>query len=217
MADSTLIYALDLVGTASFAFSGVLRGFHRKPDPVGMTVLATATAVGGGMVRDVILDRPASMLADPAYLSVILAAVAVSMLVPGLLRRRRAFFKYFDAVGLGIFSAIGGTLAVEAGLNPLSVLFVAAITGTGGGIIRDVLLREVPLVLYKEVYASAVVAGAAGLVLIRYLGGGVYAGFFTALAVTLVIRVLAIWRNWSLPRFRGQARARWQRGKGLGG
>ena len=194
-------YALDLFGTAAFAFSGVLRGFHRKPDIVGMAILATATALGGGILRDAILGARATMLADPVYLLVILGTVLVSALTPARLRRGEAFFKYCDAVGLGIFSAIGATLALNDGLNALAVVFVAAITGAGGGIVRDVLLGEMPLVLYKEIYISAVAAGALALLAVRGLGGGADLAFLAGMAVTVVIRVLAIWRNWSLPRF----------------
>lgn len=200
MDEPQIIYALDLLGTASFAFSGILRGFHRKPDPVGMAIIAGATALGGGTVRDVILDRPPSMIADPAYLVVILATVGISALFPRLLQREEGFFKYADAAGLGIFSAIGATLAWDKGLNPLAVVFVAALTGAGGGVVRDVLLGEMPLVMYKDIYISAVAAGALALLAVRWAGGGPGAGFVAAMVVTIAIRVLALLRRWSLPR-----------------
>jgi uncharacterized membrane protein YeiH len=198
--DQHIIYALDLIGTAAFALSGAVRGLERKPDFIGITILAGATAVGGGMIRDVVLGHAATMLHDVNYLLVILAAALIGILFPALLRRRKSFLAYFDAVGLGIFSAIGASLAWQAQLNPLAVVFVAAMTGAGGGVIRDILMNEMPMVLYREIYISAVVVGAGVLLLVRYFGGGDAAGFLAAMTVTMLIRILAIRLNWSLPR-----------------
>lgn len=211
--DNSLIYTLDLIGTASFAFSGALRGLDRRPDLVGISMLAGATAVGGGLVRDVALQRPVAMIWQVDYLVVILAAALITYLFPRALSYRESFFKYFDAIGLGIFSAIGAGIAYDMGLshggigwyhgiNPLSVLFIAAITGAGGGVIRDVLLSRMPLVLYKDIYILAVAVGAAGMMLVRVMGAGPDVGFVTAMVITTSIRVLAIWFNWSLPRVR---------------
>ena len=199
--EQQVIYVLDLLGTSSFAFSGVLRGFDRRPDIIGMVILAAATALGGGIIRDMILGQPVAMLRDMNYLLVILGSAAVAFLFPTRLKRREAFFKYFDAFGLGVFSAIGASLAWKGGLNPVSVLFIAGLTGAGGGVIRDVLLGEMPLVLYKEIYILAVAVGAGALMAVEELGGGAGAGFLTAMIVTFVIRALAIRFNWSLPRF----------------
>ena len=198
-----ITYILDLVGTASFAFSGALRVLQKRPDIVGMTVLAGATAIGGSVVRDVILNREVLMLQDIAYPLIILASVFVAFCFPGPLRRNEVFFKYFDAVGLGVFAAIGASIAWQRpGINVVSVLFIAAISGSGGGIIRDVLLNEMPLVLYKEIYVLAVVIGAGAFMLTIKLTGNPTAGFVVGMVVTIGIRTLAIWRNWSLPRLR---------------
>ena len=195
------MYVLDLVGTASFAFSGALRVFHKKPDIVGMTVLAGATAIGGSVVRDVILNREVLMLYDLAYPLIILASVFIAFLFPSSLRRNQTFFKYFDAVGLGVFAAIGADIAWQTpGINIVSVVFIAAISGSGGGVIRDVLLNEMPLVLYKEIYVSAVVVGATAFMITTKLTADPTTGFVVGMAVTIAIRTMAIWRNWSLPR-----------------
>ena len=200
---SNIIYILDLVGTASFAFSGALRVLHKRPDIVGMTVLAGATAIGGSVVRDTILNRQVLILQDMAYPLVILASVFVAFVFPGSLRRNAVFFKYFDAVGLGIFAAIGAGVALQTpGMNVVSVVFIAAISGSGGGIIRDVLLNEMPLVLYKEVYVSAVVIGAIAFIAAVKLTANPTVGFFVGMTVTIAIRTMAIWYNWSLPRLR---------------
>jgi uncharacterized membrane protein YeiH len=116
------------------------------------------------------------------------------------LRRGEAIFQYADGIGLGVFSGIGATMAVDMGLNPLSVLFIAGITGSGGGIIRDVLLGKTPIVLYREIYILPVLAGAVSLQLVRHYGGSIAAGFVCAMIVTIAIRIPAIWFKWSLPR-----------------
>ncbi len=199
-----LLYALDLMGTASFAFSGALRSLQRRPDIVGMIILATATAIGGGIIRDsVLLNRPATTLRDMNYLLVVLGSVLVTALFPGRLLRRERVFLYFDGVGLGVFSAIGAAIAWKEGMNPISVVFAACLTGAGGGVIRDVLLGQMPVVLYREVYVSAVAAGAVAMMIVRALGGGEQAGFLVAMSTTMVLRLLALYYNWSLPRIMG--------------
>lgn len=203
MNTQNIIYVLDLVGVASFAFSGAVRAIRRRPDLVGVTVLAGATAVGGGMIRDALLGRGIGMLHDPFYPAVILASALITFAFPHTLTERETFFKYFDAFGLGIFSAIGATIAMQNNLNFLWVLFIAAITGAGGGVVRDVLLTEMPLVLYKEVYITAVAVGAAALWLGKtHLGLGEIEAFFLGMTITIAIRVTAIYRSWSLPRVR---------------
>ena len=198
-----ITYILDLVGTASFAFSGALRVLHKRPDIVGLRVVAGATAIGGSVVRDVILNREVLMLQDIVYPLIILASVLVAFLFPGTLGRNQVFFKYFDAVGLGVFAAIGARIAWQTpGINVVSVVFIAAISGSGGGIIRDVLLNEMPLVLYKEIYILAVVIGAAAFMLTTKLTSNPTVGFVVGMVVTITIRTLAIWRNWTLPRLR---------------
>ena len=202
-----IIYMLDLLGIASFAFSGALRAIRRRPDLVGITILAGATAIGGGMIRDALLGGGAGMLRDWRYPAVILASALVTAIFPKKLTERETFFKYFDALGLGIFSAIGATIALRSGLGFLWAMFVAGITGAGGGVVRDVLLNEMPLVLYKEVYITAVAIGAAALCIGRqFFGLGELTGFFLGMTITITIRAAAIYRSWSLPRVNLAAR-----------
>ncbi|MEJ2744247.1 MAG: trimeric intracellular cation channel family protein [bacterium] len=202
-----IIRILDLIGIASFAFSGALRAIHRRLDLVGITILAGATAIGGGLIRDALIGGRAGMLRDWRYPAVILASALVSIVFPRKLAEKETFFRYFDAMGLGIFSAIGATIALQSGLGFLWAMSVACISGAGGGVVRDVLLGEVPLVLYREIYITAVIFGAAALwIARRFLGAGELTGFFLGMTITIVIRVVAIWRAWSLPRVNLTAR-----------
>lgn len=195
------LYAIDLFGTASFAVSGAVRAADKRPDFVGMLILAGATAVGGSMFRDIILHRDVVILQDWGYPLVILLSVLFACLFPAALCRREHLFKYFDAVGLGTFSAItANAVWTTPGMNPLSVVFVATFTGCAGGVIRDLLIQKPTLVLSNELYVTPVVIGAIGLMLARRLGAGELAGFAAAMILAMGIRWMAIFWEWRLPR-----------------
>ena len=195
------IYAVDLVGTASFAFSGALRAADRRPDLVGMLILAAATAAGGSVFRDVVLNRDVAMLRDGGYPAVILLATVLTFFFPSSVSRRERLFKYSDAIGLGIFSAFTASAAWQTpGIHPLAVLFVATAAGCAGGVVRDLIIRKDTLVLTNELYVTPMIVGTAALMAVETLGGGRMAGFFTALGVTTLIRLLAIRFDWRLPR-----------------
>jgi uncharacterized membrane protein YeiH len=197
----TIVYSVDLFGTASFAFSGAIRVMDRRPDMVSMLILAGATAVGGSMLRDVVLNRNVVILHDWGYPLVILLRAIVAFAFPGALWRQERYFKYSDAVGLGSFAAITANVAWNTpGINPLSALFVATFTACAGGVIRDVLIQKPSLVLSNEVYVTPVVIGAAGLMLARALDWGEVEGFAVAMTLTTGLRVAAILGNWRLPR-----------------
>ena len=197
-----VIYALDLFGTASFAFSGALRALDRKPDIVGMLLLAAATAIGGSILRDTILDRAPVVFIDQGYSLVIVFSVLVTFFFPLSMLRNAHLFQYFDAVGFGIFSAITANYAWGiAHYHPISVVLIASLSGCAGGIVRDVIIQKPTIVLSNELYLTPVVLGVIGLMLVRYfLGFSEIAGFFTALIITITMRVGAIVNDWRLPR-----------------
>jgi len=196
-----LLHAIDLFGTASFAFSGALRAIDRRPDFVGMVILAGATAVGGGVLRDLILQRQTFILTNGEYPLVIVLSVVITFLFPHSVLRREQAFKYFDAIGLGVFSALtAGALWESPQANPLSILFIATFAGCAGGAIRDLLINKPSLVLENELYVTPVVIGAAGLMAVRSCGGGEMFSFLTAMLLTTGIRFAAIRGDWRLPR-----------------
>ena len=199
---SSLIYSLDLFGTASFAFSGALRAVDRKPDFVGMLILAGATAVGGSIFRDAILDRPAVVFKDPGYAYVILFSVIVTFFFTNFVLKRGKLFQYFDAVGFGIYSAITATYAWGVlGYHPLSVILLASFTGCAGGVVRDLIIQKPTVVLSDELYLTPMIFGTIAMMLSRhFLGFGEIAGFFTAFGITLSLRLGAVIYDWRLPR-----------------
>jgi uncharacterized membrane protein YeiH len=201
MSLATAIYAVDLLGTASFALSGALRAVDRRPDFVGMLILATSAAVGGGVLRDVVLKRDILFLHDVGYPLVVLLAVAAVCLYPFQFARRERTFRYFDAIGLGVFSA--STAAVTwhtPGVNALSVLFVATTTGCAGGVVRDLLIDKPTLVLANELYVTPAILGAGALMIAERCGASEAGSFAVAMLVTTLLRVCAIRFEWRLPR-----------------
>ena len=196
-----LLYLLDLAGTAAFAASGAWAGVRRHMDLFGVLVLGIVTAVGGGTLRDLLLgDIPPFSLKEEIY---IYLAIAASLVVYAYRNRFQAFEKpllYLDAIGLGAFVVIGTTKALDFQLGFLGAVLMGIMTCTAGGIIRDILSNRVPLILCKEIYASACLAGSILLVLLLRMGApDLVAGPLAALTV-ITIRLLAIRYEWSLPR-----------------
>lgn len=199
----TLLYVLDLVGTAAFAASGAWAGIRRQMDLFGVLVLGVVTAIGGGTLRDLLLgDHPTFGLRDETYLYLSLAVALIIF----FWHRKLAFLHhpllYFDAVGLGTFVVIGTSKALAFNLGFLGSVLMGVMTATAGGVVRDVLSNQVPLILQKEVYASACLAGGLLLVLWSHTPLPQPLGALLAALAVISLRLLAIHYNWALPKAR---------------
>jgi len=196
----TVLYFLDLLGTAAFAASGALAGVQRRMDLLGVVVLALVTAVGGGTVRDVLLGSvPPFCFKDENYLYLsIVIALLVFYFHHSLDFLKRPLL-YFDALGLGTFLVIGTgkALAYDAGF--LVAVMMGVTTATAGGVIRDVLSDQVPFILQKEIYATACIFGGILYYILYRLGMNESLVAVIAALVVVIIRVVAIHRHWSLP------------------
>ena len=196
-----ILYILDLIGTAAFAASGAWVGVRKHMDLFGVLVLGVVTAVGGGTLRDLLLgDIPPFSLQDETYIYI---AITVSLVVFANRKRFEAFEKpllYFDAIGLGTFLVIGTTKALEFQMGLLSAVIMGVMTGTAGGILRDVLANQVPLILRREIYASACIAGGVLLVVLEQAGAGRIASVLLAAGTVIALRLLAIRYEWGLPK-----------------
>ena len=196
------LYLLDLFGVAVFAVSGALTAGRKSMDLFGVIVVAVITAIGGGTVRDVLLDeRPIFWIVDPTYLIVILAATAATILYGRFLRPPTVSLLVVDAFGLAVFTFIGAQTAYAAGVPYLIVIVMGAITGSAGGIMRDVLCAEVPLILRREIYATASVAGAIVFVVLQEIGAGPLTSLLP-IATTFILRLAAIRFDLHVPPFR---------------
>jgi len=196
----TLVLVLDLVGTFVFALSGAMMGVRHRLDVFGVVVLSFAAGNAGGMTRDVLIGAvPPAAIADWRYIAVSLLAGVATFYAYRTVWRLQDFVLVFDAAGLAVFAVSGALKAVAFGLNPLAAVLLGTLTGIGGGMLRDVLVREVPTVLRAELYAVAAIAGAAVVV-----GGQLLGLASTPLAVAgamlcFGLRVLALRRGWGLP------------------
>lgn len=197
------LYVLDLLGVAVFAISGALAAGRRRLDLIGVVVLASVTAVGGGTVRDLLLDRhPIFWLADARYLIVIITAALATVV---LVRRTRVpgiTLDIADALGLALFSIAGTQVAERAGLPALSCVLLGAVTGAAGGAIRDVLTAQVPLVLQRgSLYATAAIAGTSLYILLARLEVMRPVPVLVGMAAVAGLRLAAIWWGLQLPVF----------------
>ena len=191
---------LDYAGTAVFAVSGVLAAGRKGLDLLGVLVIAIVTATGGGTVRDLLLDRPPFWFTDTGYLLTVLAATALTALALRWRHPSARWLQIADALGLALFSISGARIAEAAGLPGLIVVVLATITGTFGGLLRDVLCNEIPLLLRPgTIYGTAVIAGATLFVLLQATGVPRNPAALASMALVAALRLVAIARNLTLP------------------
>jgi uncharacterized membrane protein YeiH len=197
---SRLLFVLDLAGTAVFAISGAAVGVRHRLDILGVCVLAFVAGNAGGMLRDVLIGAvPPAAFAGWQHVATSLVAGIVTFFWHPRLERLRTPILLFDAAGLGLFAVSGTQKALAFGLNPFVAALLGMLTGIGGGMLRDVLVREVPIVLREDLYAVAALAGAAVVVAGHLLDLSPAAITITGAALCMGIRLAAIRRGWSLP------------------
>ncbi|MFM4705213.1 trimeric intracellular cation channel family protein [Aeromonas bivalvium] len=198
-----IVYVSDMFGTAVFAFSGVLVAGRLRMDGFGVLVLAAVTAIGGGTIRDMILGAtPVFWVRDTLYIWVILVTALLGMWLAGLPKRLPWYvLPVADAFGLALFTVIGAQKALHFGASGLIAVLMGTMTGVAGGMIRDVLAREIPMVLQKEIYATACILG--GIVYTVALECEVerVLAMFVSMGVVFGLRVAAIYWHLSLPTF----------------
>jgi uncharacterized membrane protein YeiH len=198
-----ILYVLDLFGTAVFAVSGALAAGRRRMDWFGALVIAAVTAIGGGTVRDLILDRhPVFWIQDLRYLGVIGAAGGLTFAYTSVFRAPRQSLEVADAFGLAVFSVVGAKVTLAAGAPPVIVVIMSAVTATVGGMVRDVLCDETPLILRKEIYATAALAGGVLYLGLRLADAGDAVAAAATIAVVSALRLTALRWELHLPSFR---------------
>jgi len=197
----TIIYLLDILGTFVFAVSGASKAVKYKLDYFGILTLAIATGIGGGIIRDLALGKspPVAFSNEIYLLACFLGAVVVILGSRGVIKHRNIVLQA-DAIGLGVFCAGGAAKAASYGLGPIGIIMIATVTACGGGMIRDILVREIPMILERDFYASAVILGSLSLVFLRTFGADESIQLYIATALTTLIRLLAIKYKFRLPK-----------------
>ena len=203
---SPLLLVLDLVGIFFFAISGALVAVRKELDIFGVLVLAGATGLGGGFLRDLLIGAtPPATLEDWRYLLVPVVAGLITFAFHPALGRLEPVVNVFDAAGLGLFCVIGALKALDYGLGPVPAALLGMLTGIGGGMIRDLLAGRVPVVFSSELYATPALAGATWAVVAQSLDQPVAVVALPGVAICFGVRVLALRRDWHAPLPRGPA------------
>lgn len=195
-----MLYWFDLMGVGVFAVSGALAAMRAGLDLFGLLVLAAITAIGGGTLRDLLLNRhPLFWMKDGRYLAVIVLAALLTVfsgpLPPGALQA----LKIADALGLAVFALCGAEIAEDCKLPPVPVLLMGTLTATGGGVVRDLLSGQVPLLLRQDIYATAALAGIALYQLLMRAGLGRNPAFVLGMISVASLRLLSLHYGWQLP------------------
>ncbi|GJE00529.1 trimeric intracellular cation channel family protein [Methylobacterium isbiliense] len=198
----TAATTLDWLGVIVFTVTGALVASRKEMDIVGFAVLGTVTGIGGGTLRDLLLGSPVFWTREPAYLLTCLAVSAAVFFAAHIPQSRYRYLLWLDALGLALFAVAGSERAWQAGVGATVAVAMGVITATVGGIIRDLLGGESPVILSREIYASAALAGAITFVALTAAGGprelAVGAGFL----VGLLVRAASLRFGWALPRYR---------------
>jgi uncharacterized membrane protein YeiH len=197
------ISILDYLGTIAFAVTGASKAIAHKADIFGIIVLATVVGVGGGVTRDVIFGRFPTSLSDPIYVGLTVGIAVVMFFLFTKFKKQMTVWLVFDAVGLGVFSILGASIAYQVvGLEFLPMIFAGMITAIGGGILRDIFVREIPIVFVKEVYAVASIIGIVIFYGLLSFDMDVQVSSIIGIVSATGIRLLAMKYNWNLPKVR---------------
>jgi len=193
-----LIVLVDFIGTFVFAISGVLLAIDKKLDLFGAIILGMATAIGGGTLRDLMIgSTPVAWITNEVYLLVILSALPICYFFKNFVQSLRRGMFLFDTIGIGLFTILGLEKTLEAGLSPVIAVLMGVVSAVFGGIIRDVLSNEVPLIFRKEIYAFACLAGGLTYLFTKALLPESLA-IIISISTVILIRIMAIKRHWSL-------------------
>ena len=191
---------IDILGTIAFAISGVLVALNKRMDPFGVLIIAFVTAVGGGSLRDVLIGiQPVSWMINMTYVYVILGATIFAIVFKSKLNYLRTSLLLFDTIGIGLYTVVGIEKGIVAGLHPIICISLGTMTACFGGVIRDILCNEIPVIFRKEVYATACIIGGLTYFLLREFMEDTNFVFMIAGAIVIVIRLLAVKFKISLP------------------
>ncbi|OZV67656.1 trimeric intracellular cation channel family protein [Winogradskyella aurantia] len=187
------IQTLDILGTIAFAISGVLVAMSKRMDAFGVFIIAFVTAVGGGTLRDVLIGTtPVFWMKDMTFMAVIAISAFVAVVFRNELKHLRKSLFLFDTIGIGLYTVIGIEKGLNAELHPTICITLGTISACFGGVIRDILCNEIPVIFRKEIYATACIVGGLVYFLLREFTGDINSIFLIAGGVVIMVRLLAV-------------------------
>jgi uncharacterized membrane protein YeiH len=195
-----MFHLLDIIGTIAFAISGVLTAFNKKLDPFGVYIIAFVTAVGGGTLRDVLIGRtPVVWMQDITYVYMITIGFFIALVFRKKLDKLRTSLFLFDTIGLGVFTLIGLERGIEVGLHPIICIALGTMTACFGGVIRDILCNEIPIIFRREIYATICIIGGLLFFALKHFNLNDDALSLVTSVVIITIRLMAVKFKWYLP------------------
>ena len=198
-----LLYVLDIAGTFAFAISGALVASDKKFDLFGVIIIAFVTAVGGGMTRDVLIDaHPINWIGDLNYIWTILAAVVFTFLFKSKIAPLSKTMFLFDTIGIAVFTLLGVQKGISLDLHPFIAVVMGMVSSVIGGVIRDVLTNQVPLIFDGVIYASVCLLGGTAYLITNYFNLPDNIQFTATILTIVIIRLLAVKFNWKLPKIK---------------
>lgn len=202
MVELSFFNILDLLGTSAFAISGALAAMNRRLDLFGIFIIAFVTAIGGGTIRDILIDNtPVTWMENTVYIYLIGVVTIITIIFRTQLDRLKKSLFLFDSIGLGIFTITGVELGIQNDLNPIICITLGAMTGTFGGVIRDILCNEIPVIFRKEIYATASILGGLAFILLHELNFNQDVIYIITSLTVIIIRLMAVKFKISLPSF----------------
>ena len=200
-----LYQTIDILGTIAFAISGVLVAMEKRLDLFGVLIIAFVTAIGGGTLRDLLIgNTPVGWMHDLTYVITIFISVVFAILFVNKLKYLRKSLFLFDTIGIGLYTMIGVEKGLEAELLPIMCIFLGTMTACFGGVIRDILCNEIPVIFHKEIYATACILGALSYFLIIQFPVKDEYAYIAAILVVILLRLLAVRFKITLPSIYGK-------------
>lgn len=198
----SLFNVLDLLGTIAFAISGALAAMNRRLDLFGVFIIAFVTAIGGGTVRDMLIgNTPVMWMENIVYIYVIGVATIFAIIFRNKINYLKTSLFLFDTIGLGVFTITGVETGIQHGLDPIISIALGAMTGTFGGVIRDILVNDIPVIFHKEIYATASIFGGLVFIILHKLGVETDLIYIVTALTIISIRLLVVKFKVSLPTF----------------
>ncbi|MEP1096711.1 MAG: trimeric intracellular cation channel family protein [Cyclobacteriaceae bacterium] len=196
----TILYYIDIIGTMVFAISGALTARDKKLDFFGIAAVGFITAIGGGTVRDVLLgSTPIGWMKDLVYLTMIGSGILISMLFGKTVRKLRRTFFMFDTIGIAVFTVLGLQKALSLGVHPIIAIIMGMVSAVFGGVIRDIICNEIPLIFRKEIYALTCLCGGILYVSLQGLQIDPVVNIIVTVVFIVAFRVIAVRFHWKLP------------------
>ena len=195
----TMFSILEIVGTLAFAMSGVLTAMDKKLDPFGVFIIAFVTAVGGGTLRDILIGRtPVGWMMDLEYVYMIILGFFLAIIFRKKFDKLRTSLFLFDTIGLGVYTLTGLRKGLEIGLHPMICISLGTITACFGGVIRDILCNEIPVIFRKEIYATICIMGGILFFILKKLEFNEEIIYISTASVIIFIRLMAVKYKWQL-------------------